>query len=281
MTAIEATLAGDTPAGGAASWRGTSGRRQVAVLTGQLLRPLIHDPMTVLMSLLQPLIILLLFSQVFRSVASTSTFPAGLTYIDYLLPAVLVTTGLGAGLQAGVTLAMDARSGLMARLRSLPVAPAAALVARSNADTVRVALQLPVLTAVAAAVFGFRPPGGIVGVLGSTALALVVAWSLGWVFLAIGVWLRDVEKMQLISTLVLFPAMFASNAYVPTANLPGWLGRLSEWNPLSHAITAARSAALGEPALADVCLALAGCGILAALGMVAAVHGLRRWRVSP
>ena len=262
-------------------WRGSSARRQIVVLTGRSLRPLLRDPLMIVMSMLQPLIMLLLFSQVFRSIAQTPGFPAGVSYIDYLLPAIVVTTSLGTGLQAGVILCDDARNGFMGRLRSLPVQPMSTLIARSNADTVRGALQVAVLVILAYTAFGFRPAGGITGIAAAALLSIVVSWSMGWLFLALGVWIRRVEQMQLVSTMALFPAMFASNAFVPAENLPSWLATVAAGNPLSHAITAARVLTLGQPAGHEVTVTVMGCAVLVVVGVTASVHGLRRWRQTP
>src|SRR5437870_3203406 len=85
-------------------WRGTSVPMQILILTGRSLRAVVSSRALVLLGLLQPLIMLILFSQVFASLANTSSFPAGVSYIDYLMPAVLVMGSLSVALQSGVGL---------------------------------------------------------------------------------------------------------------------------------------------------------------------------------
>ena len=257
-------------------WRGTGVTSQIAILTGRSLRALVSDPKLVIFSLLQPLIMLLLFSQVFSGMANTASFPAGVTYINYLMPAILVTTGVGAALQSGIGLVSDMKNGVLARLRSLPVNHSSVLVARSLSDLIRTALQLVILLVAAVVLFDFSPAGGVLGVVPAFLLALAVSWSLSWIFLAVGAWVRNAESMQTIGFLAMFPLMFASSAFVPVDGLPAWLRVIATINPLTYAVDASRNLALDLPAGGGVAAALAASAGLMVVGIVAAVRGFRR-----
>ena len=191
------------------------------MLTARSLRAIIRDPRMIVFSLLQPLVMLVLFSQIFASIAKTPGFPSGVSYIDYLMPAILVNTAMGSAVQSGVGLVTDMKNGVIARFRSLPIRLGSVLFARSLSDIVRTGIQLVVMLLFATALFGFAPAGGMLGVLGAWALGLVVGWGLGWVFIAAGAWLRSAEMMQMVGFLLMFPLMFASSAYVPISGLPG------------------------------------------------------------
>lgn len=257
-------------------WQGAGPLTQVLVLTQRSLRALVSDPRTVVFALLQPLIMLALFSQVFSSISGTSSFPAGVSYIDYLVPAILVNTAMQSALQAGVGLINDMDNGVLARLRSLPIRLGSVLVARSLADLTRGAVQLVLMVAIATLLFGFSPAGGVLGVLAAVGLALVVGTGLGWVFLGIATWLRNAELMQSVGFLAMFPLMFASSAFVPVAGLPAWLQAVAQVNPMTYAVDSARQLALGgavgSGALTAIGLSLA----LAAVGAVVALRGIRR-----
>jgi ABC-2 type transport system permease protein len=257
-------------------WRGTSTANQIAILAGRSLRALVSDPKLVILSLLQPLIMLLLFSQVFGSMASTGNFPAGVSYIDYLMPAILVTTGVSAALQSGIGLVTDMKNGVLSRLRSLPVDNISVLVARSVADLARTAIQLLVLLVAAVVLFDFSPAGGVPGILLAFLLALAVSWALSWIFLAVGAWVRNAETMQSVGFLAMFPLMFASSAFVPIDGLPAWLRVVATINPLTYAVDASRNLALDMPVGNGVLGALAASIGLLAVGVVAAVRGFRR-----
>jgi ABC-2 type transport system permease protein len=272
---MTSTLAPAPTTAAPTAWRGSGFATQVLVLTQRSLRAVVSDPRMVVFSVLQPLIMLTLFSQIFSSIANTPGFPQGVAYIDFLMPAILVNTAMQSALQAGVGLVTDMKNGVLARFRSLPIRLSSVLIARSLSDLVRNAIQLLVMIAFAVTIFGFSPAGGFFGVVGALALALIVGWGLGWVFLAIAAWLRNAELMQTVGFLAIFPLMFASSAYVPITGLPGWLQAIANVNPLTHAVDAARGLALAQPvtgAFAAIATSLA----IAAVGMAFAVKGFRK-----
>jgi ABC-2 type transport system permease protein len=271
MTTIAATPTVALP-----RWRGTTVVNQIAILTGRSLRALVSDPKLMIFSLLQPLVMLLLFSQVFGSMAGGANFPAGISYINYLMPAILVTSGVGAALQSGIGLVTDMKNGVLGRLRSLPVNNVSVLVARSLSDLVRTAIQLVVLLIAATVLFDFSPAGGLLGVVPAFLLALAVSWALSWIFLAVGAWVRNAESMQTVGFLAMFPLMFASSAFVPVDGLPVWLRVVATINPLTYAVDASRNLALDMPVGNGVVGALAASAGLLVVGIVAAVRGFKR-----
>ncbi|GAB2972543.1 ABC transporter permease [Saccharothrix stipae] len=256
-------------------WRGTDFGTQVLVLTQRSLRALVNDPRMIVFSILQPLIMLTLFSQIFAGIATTPGFPQGVAYIDFLMPAILVNTAMQSALQAGVGLVTDMKNGVLARFRSLPIRPGSVLVARSLSDLVRTAIQLVLMLVFAVVVFGYSPAGGVAGTAAALALALAVGWGLGWIFLAVAAWLRNAELMQTVGFLAMFPLMFASSAYVPISGLPGWLQAVANVNPLTFAVDAARSLALAQP-VTGVVGALVTSAVLGVAGWLVAVRGFKR-----
>jgi ABC-2 type transport system permease protein len=248
---------------------------QVGVLTGRALRRL-RDPRMLVMSLLQPLIMLTLFSQVFKGIAKTPGFPVGVDYIDYLMPAILVTTASQAAMWSGAGLATDLKNGALARFRTLPISMTSVLVARSLFDLVRSAVQLTVLAVAAAVLYGYSPAGGIPGTAAALLIGLAVGTGLSWVFLALSSWVRNVELMQMLGFMLIFPLMFASSAFVPTSGLPTWLQVIATVNPLTYAINAARGWALADPALGATVGALIATGVLTMVSSVVAARGIRK-----
>jgi ABC-2 type transport system permease protein len=275
LTSPRAAVAPATPDQRRA-WRGSSVLTQIVVLTGRSLRNVVASRALVLIALLQPLVMLVLFSQVFGSIANTPTFPHGQTYIDYLMPAVLMMGSLAAALQTGTGLVDDMRNGMIARFRTLPIASVSVLLARSIADAVRQAAQLAIMLILAATVFGFAPGGGFFGVLAAWLMSIAVGWSLGWMFMAAGVWIRNAEVMQGVTSMLMFPLMFASSAYVPLASLPSWLRAVATVNPLTYSVNASRELALGQPVGYGVLAALGAAGLIGLTGGIVATRGFRR-----
>jgi ABC-2 type transport system permease protein len=257
-------------------WRGAGIPAQVLVLTEKSLRKLVTDPKLLVFSVVQPLILLVLFGQIFSSIAATPDFPPGVTYIDFLVPAILVTTAMQSALLSGVGFNEEIKNGMVARLRSLPIWLGSVLVARTLFDLARSGIRQVALVLLAVGLFGFSPAGGVAGVLGALALALLIGWALGWIFLALACWLRNAEAMQGFGFVLMFPLMFASSAFVPLDGLPEWVRVVAVVNPMTYGVDAARSLSLGEPALASALTALVICSVIALGGAVLAVRGFRR-----
>ncbi|MFF2650671.1 ABC transporter permease [Streptomyces sp. NPDC058045] len=254
---------------------GTGRLHQIVILSGRSLQAL-RDPSLVLPGVLEPILMLTVFSQVFKSVSQTSSFPAGVSYIDYLLPAFLVTGSISAGLKSGVALTTEMHNGIVARFKSMPIHTGSVLVGRSIADTALNAINMLVMLGAGALVFGYGPDGGLLGSLGAMLVAVALGWSLGWVFMALSAWLRRPESLQPIGGMLNLVLLFASNAFVPPDGLPGWLKAFAEVNPMSFAISAARNLALGEPDAGNVLGTLAACVVIVALAAPVAVRAFRR-----
>ncbi|MFD0426256.1 ABC transporter permease [Streptomyces parvus] len=278
MLTTRRTSPGASPVADGPGWRdgGAGIGTQFRVLTGRQFRIIYGDRRIALFSLLQPIIMLMLFSQVLGRMANPEVFPPGVRYLDYLVPALLLTTGIGSAQGGGLGLVRDMESGMMVRLRVMPVRLPLVLVARSLADLARVALQLVALLACAMGPLGYRPAGGVPGIVGATLLALLVAWSLIWAFLALAAWLRSIEVLSSIGFLVTFPLMFASSAFVPLDILPGWLRVIATVNPLTYAVEASRDLALDHSALGAALAAVGTSLALLAVTGLLAVRGLRR-----
>lgn len=95
-------------------------------------------------------------------------------------------------------------------------------------------------------------------------------------FIAAGAWLRNAEVMQMVGFLLMFPLMFASSAYVPVGNLPGWLQAVAHVNPMTYAVNASRALSLNLPVGTGVVSALATSAGLAIVGATLAIRGFRR-----
>ncbi|MEV0695758.1 ABC transporter permease [Streptomyces sp. NPDC050388] len=263
-------------AGPGPTWRGSGLMAQLLILTGRSVRANFTHVKVVVLSMLQPVFMLLLLSQVFGAIVDRGHLPDGVAYLDFLLPALLVTTGIGPAVASGIGLVRDMDNGAVARLRTLPIHAPLLLFARSFADLLRTTAQLVILVVVAVVFLDADPAGGPFGLLAAILLTCVVVWAMTWIFLALGAWLRNAEAMQSAGYLVTFPLMFASSAFVPKERLPDWLQALATVNPLSYAMEANRALALGQPLGTQVWSAL-GAGVLVAVaGSITAVRAFMR-----
>ncbi len=252
----------------------------VWVLTVRNLKKVTRVPQLLFFSLVQPVIFLTLFSQVFRSIVDTPQFQElypGISYIQYLVPAVIVTTVSLNASASGIGMATDLQEGVIDRFRSLPMAKYGIPVARSNSDVIRASLQAVFMLLVSMVIFGFRFEGAWWEAILSILIVLPLNWALTWVFIALGTATKNTETTQLAGFMVTLPLMFASSAYVPIDALPSWLQEIASVNPLSYTIDAARALALGLPdATGEIPASLLSSAVLAVIGLVLAVPAWRR-----
>jgi len=195
-----------------------------------------HVPMQLFDVTAFPIMFVLLFTYLFGGALAGSPSQ----YLQQLLPGILVMTVIMITEYTGMALNTDIGKGIFDRFRSLPIWRPAVLVGMLLADAVRYTLaSLVVITL--GVILGFRPDGGIVGVVLAVALLLVFAFSLSWVWTVIGMKMRTPETVMQVSMTILFPLTFASNVFVDPSTMPGWVQAFVKVNPVSHLTTAARA----------------------------------------
>ncbi len=200
-----------------------------------------RTPEALFFSTLQPIMFVLLFRYVFGGAIHAGN---GLTYIDFLMAGIFVqSVGFG-GIGTAVGLADDLQKGLIERFRALPMARSAVLAGRTTADLVRNVFVLLLMTGVGALV-GFNFPNGALGFIAACALVLLFAYALLWGFAIIGLTASNSETAQVMAFPILFPLIFASPAFVPISQMPGWLQSFASNQPIGVLITAQRSLMLG------------------------------------
>lgn len=191
-----------------------------------------------------PIMFVLVFGYVFGSGMSV---PGGGNYREFLLPGVFVMTmlyGLGA---TATSLALDAGQGVVDRFRSMPMARSSLLTGRSVADLFRACLELATLVCCGLLV-GWQWRNGIADALLAVGLILLLRFAITWVGIFFGLLVRNPDTVALVVFPAAFPLTAISNTFVAPELMPGWLGTVSEWNPLSATVAATREL-FGNPGL--------------------------------
>lgn len=228
-----------------------------AVIAGRSLRHWVRQPQLVLLSTVQPVMLVVLFTQVFGGAVDTP----GIAYVDFLVPGVIVQVVAWDSAQTAVGLAEDLRTSTIDRFRTLPMAPPAVLAGRTFADAARNLGVVLVMVAVGHLV-GFRFSGGIGGAVAAIALVIAFGYAMTWVFALVGLSVGGAEAALAAGFVVVFPMMFASSALVPVSTLPGWLQPFAAHQPITLVVDATRALALGTPATRPVVGALLWTGAL-------------------
>lgn len=185
-------------------------------------------------------------------------------YLQFFLPGILVYAVLFMTQYTGFTLNTDFSKGVADRFRSLPVWRPAVIVGSLLGDAARYALGATIVL-VLGLVLGFRPEGGVIGVLLSVALVLVFAFSLSWIWTMLGLVLRTPMAVMGTSAMILFPLTFASNIFVDPKTMPGWLETAVGFNPITHLVTAVRGLMAGTVSAGQIGWLLVGCAVFIAV----------------
>jgi len=237
----------------------------LAILVSRSLRTSARVPQLLMFSLTMPMSMLILFSQVFRSVADSPSFPAGVSYIDFLTPAMLAVATVMAGTNAGVAAAIDHANGLYDRFSTLPMSSWLPSLARMVNETVMTLARAALLLGAAAAM-GFRFHGTLLDAISGLLVTICLAAAMSALFGEIGDRLRRPDVVQFAGMMVMMPLMFLSAAFAPLESMPGWMRTVAALNPVEHAIVALRGDVLGTATLAD-----SGSAVAAAAGLWAVV----------
>jgi ABC transporter DrrB family efflux protein len=213
-----------------------------AVVTGRNMRHFIRQPQLLIFSTIQPIMFVLLFVYVFGGAVSGS-LPAGVKYVDFLLPGIFVQSVTFRASQTAIGLSEDLERGVVDRFRSMPMARSAVLLGRTVADLVRNVLIIGLMIVVGYVV-GFRFHGGVSGALASIAVVAAFGFALSWIFAFLGLTVRGAEAAQSAGFVVTFPLVFASSVFVPVSTMPHWLQVFAKASPVTLTADAARSYAL-------------------------------------
>ena len=250
------------------------------VITRRDLTHWVMQPSRIVWAVLFPILFILLFGYVF---GSGMTPPEGGDYVEFLIPGLFATT-LAFGIAETVTaVTVDKDKGVMDRFRSMPMAPSAIVVGRSLADMVNSVLGLVVMVLCGLAV-GWSWHDGLGDALAAVALLLWLRFALQWVGIYLGLLIRTPEGVAAMQGL-LFPFSMLSSTFVAPELMPGWLGTVAEWNPLSSTVTAARER-FGNPGwpaeswVAEHAVALAALWPLAILAVFLPLSVRRYQRLS-
>ena len=167
-------------------WRRVSPRELRAdvtdawVVTGRNLRHFVRQPDLLVFSTIQPIMFVLLFTYVFGGAISDS-LPPGVSYIDYLLPGILVQSVTFRASMTAIGLSDDLKLGVIDRFRSMPMARSAVLIGRTTADLVRNVLII-MLMIIVGYIIGFRFQAGVAQALACIALVSAFGLALSWIF---------------------------------------------------------------------------------------------------
>jgi ABC-2 type transport system permease protein len=234
-----------------------------ALLTGRSLRHITRSLDTIITTTIMPIAFLLLFVFVFGGAIDTGSA----SYVNYLLPGILIITVASGVSYTAYRLFLDLQSGIFERFHSMPIARSSVLWAHVLTSLAAIAMSVAVVV-VAAVLFGFRSGAGVLAWLAVAGILALFTLALTWLAVIPGLTAKSVDGASAFSyPLILLP--FVSSAFVPTATMPGPVRAFAENQPVTSIVDAIRDLLAGQPVGSDIWVALAWC-----VGLLAVAYGV-------
>jgi ABC-2 type transport system permease protein len=225
-------------------------------------------PSLSIMLVAQPIIFLLLFVYVFGGTLGAG-LPGGngggrADYLVFILPGVLFMTVASVALGTAISTATDMTTGIIARFRTLDIARASVLTGHVLGAVIKTGFAVVIVTAFAFLI-GFRSDAGPLGWLGATGLLVLIAFSLTWLTVGLGLAADSVETASN-TPLFLMILPFISSGFVPTDAMPAGVRQFAEHQPFTPMIDTLRALVTGAEAGSDLWLAIGWCVLISVLG---------------
>jgi ABC-2 type transport system permease protein len=200
------------------------------------LRTRLRMPVFIFMSLFQPIVWLLLFPQVFKSLSDI----VGGDYLQVIAPGVVVMTVLFGSAWSGMSMLQDIDMGILSKMLATPVTRASIIMGRVLGAMVVLVIQALIIF-ILAVIMGVDIATGAPGVL--LAIALISLLGLGFAAFSNGLALlfRRIEPLMAVINFIALPMVFLSSAFMLPGLLPEWLDTVRQFNPVDYAVVGVRS----------------------------------------
>jgi ABC-2 type transport system permease protein len=241
-----------------------------ALLTGRSLRHITRSPDTIITTTIMPIAFMLMFVYVFGGAMNSGSD----SYVNYLLPGILLITIASSISYTAYRLFMDMKSGIFQRFQSMPIARSSVLWAHVLTSLVASLISLGVVVLVAL-LMGFRSGAGVLAWLAVAGILVLFTLALTWLAVIAGLSAKTVDGAGAFSYPLIF-LPFISSAFVLTETMPGPLRAFAENQPVTPIVDAIRDLYTQQPVGTDIWIALAWCVGILIIGYALAMAAYRR-----
>jgi ABC-2 type transport system permease protein len=248
-------------------------------MTQRHARQLLRQPWFLMVTLVQPIIWLLLFGSLFRSITEIPGFVVAGTYLDYLVPGIVVMTALMASGWSGMGVIEDIDRGLLDRFLAAPTHRSSLILGRIGYEAIALVVQGSIMGALAW-FLGAQFASGPLGFAVLLAVAILVSFAFAALSCATALTVRRQESVIGVNTMLTLPLTFLSAAFIPLALAPEWIQTVAAYNPINWAVEAGREALLASPDWSFILPRVAGLLIVALLSVALATRAFRGYQRS-
>ncbi|GAA4351672.1 ABC transporter permease [Microbacterium rhizosphaerae] len=243
-----------------------------AVLTGRSLRHILRSPDTIITTAVTPIALMLLFVYVFSGAIDLGSAKG--SYIDYMLPGILLITIASGIAYTAYRLFMDLQSGIFERFHSLPIARSGVLWAQVLTSLVANLVSVAIVIGVAL-IMGFRTGASVGAWLAVIGILVLFTLALTWLAVIAGLSAKTVDGASAFAYPLIF-LPFISSAFVPTESMPGPVRWFAENQPVTSIVDTTRALFAGQPVGGDIWVALAWCVGILVVGYAVSMSLYRR-----
>ena len=228
-----------------------------SVMLGRSLRHITRSLDTIITTTIMPIGFMLLFVYVFGGAIKAG--PG--SYVNYLLPGILLITIASGIAYTAYRLFLDMKSGIFERFQSMPIARSSVLWGHVVTSLVSNAISVIVVVLVAL-IMGFRSSAGPLAWLAVAGILALFTLTLTWIAVIAGLSANSPDGAGAFSYPILF-LPFISSAFVPTATMPGPVRAFAENQPVTAIVNTIRALYEQKPVGSEIWVALAWCvGVL-------------------
>lgn len=238
--------------------------RDTWLVFGRYLSIFLHNPVWVVIGVVQPALYLVLFAPLLQSIADGPGFPRGGAY-NVFVPGLLIQLSLFGASGVGFSLIAELRLGVVERMRVTPVSRVSLMLGRAMRDILTLVVQATILIVVAIP-FGMtlHPLGALLGIV----LVALIGLTTASIAYALALWLKSEDAYAPLVFTATLPLLLLSGVLLPLTLAPAWLRTLSALNPLAYAVDASRAlftGNVGDPSVVMAALVLVPLAIVSVL----------------
>ncbi len=205
-------------------------------------RNLMREPIWIALLLIQPMIWLLLYGQLFRRVVHLGGFGTT-SYVTFLAPAIVIMNAFFGATWSGMGMINDLEHKVVERFLATPASRLSLVLSQIVRAALTAAIQAFVILLVALAL-GVSVHEGALGWVVVIAVAMLVTMPFAGISQGIALLTRREATMIAVANFIGLPLLFLSSTLLATKQMPHWMQVATRFNPVNWGVIAARDAVL-------------------------------------
>jgi ABC-2 type transport system permease protein len=216
--------------------------RHTWYMVGRQARNLMREPIWIVLLLVQPMVWLVLYGQLFKNVTSLGGFGTA-SYVTFLAPAIVVMNAFFGATWSGMAMITDLDRKVVERFLATPASRFALILSQIVRSALTAAIQAVVILVVALAL-GVRVHTGVAGWAVVILAAILVNSAFAGISQGIALLTRREATMIAVANFIGLPLLFVSTTLLARAQMPHWMRIAAHFNPMDWGVRAAREVVL-------------------------------------